>query len=599
MSVAISFAQTTLYEDDFESYTAGSNISETDNWTTWSGNSGGSDDAVVSDEQNNTDGGANSLKIVPNNDIVFFFGDKSDGVYDVNFWYYVPTGKSGYFNVEHDFGATWAFSVEFTDGGAGELSYNNESTAPITFPHDTWFPIEINVDIDNDEITLTVNSAEIANWTFSTVESSDEISNVLDCVNFYGGGSSDGWQYYVDDFEFIEVVGGSEPQDITVDLDEITSTGASQSLVISNEGDLALDFKAYPYYPVGTAKKINNNETISNKTSKTVILGTLESVKIENSAEYNNDSKDVTLKHYTAAPENGLGWGGTENFTIHAAVLFDNEMIADYIGMEVSSLTIFVGDAPVGNPTAEVWEGFSLNNNGPIDLMSEEEFTTAGGGPSEVVLTTPVTITGKDLWAGWEFVQSPGTYVLGMTDNEVEAATPDVNFVKSGVVWQAVNDWGNFGIAATLTGEAINTWLSVDVTEGTIPGGGMQEIEVSFDATDMESGLYECTLVIQNNDLDESWYEIPVTLDISSDINSLNAKIGVMTFPNPAKTELNVVANDQITKITVVDLSGKVINEFYPNMSNFKINTENFNSGLYILNVETEKSSSSQKIIIE
>ena len=45
-------AQDTLYIDDFESYTLGEYLAvQSSWWTTWSGGTGGAEDALISDEQ--------------------------------------------------------------------------------------------------------------------------------------------------------------------------------------------------------------------------------------------------------------------------------------------------------------------------------------------------------------------------------------------------------------------------------------------------------------------------------------------------------------------------------------------------------------------
>jgi len=69
--ISFGYAQTTLFTNNFESYTAGSKLVQqapgTD-WTTWSNAPGGAEDPTVSNAQAN--GGAQSVKITPDNDLV-------------------------------------------------------------------------------------------------------------------------------------------------------------------------------------------------------------------------------------------------------------------------------------------------------------------------------------------------------------------------------------------------------------------------------------------------------------------------------------------------------------------------------------------------
>jgi len=601
--VTLGFSQSTIYFDDFESYTVGSFISASENWDTWSYTTGGANDATVSSEQNHTVGGANSLKIQPNNDIIYSFGAKIDGEYDINFWYYIPAGKTGYFNIEHVFSENWAFSVEFTNGGTGTLSYNNGASQTFSFPQDAWFPISINVDIDNDEVIFNANNNMIKTWVFSTEEGGTAVSNQLDVINFYGGDAGT-WQYYVDDFEFIEIVGGSLPQEITLDLTEITSTGAMKTLVITNDGELGLSYEVYPYYPVSSAKKVANNFN-NNSNPKTVVLSNTSAKNIENPIPYKPSNKDVTIQHFTAAIDNALGWNTATGVDAKAIVLFDHEFINDYIGMEVSKVIIYGGsDLPSGTSSVEVYEGYENVLKGPEDLMSTQTFVPIASAGVEVTLTTPVVINGKDIWAGWSFTQPTGAYCLGMTKSVAaggtEDATPGVNYTKTSAVWSVENDFGNFGIAAVLTGTSVPNWLSVSPSTGIINGGDLQEIEISFELTGLDFGTHECTLVVQSNDLDldESWIELPVTLDIVNSINGVNS-IGIMTFPNPAYTEFNVVSNDLISKIVITDLSGKIINTIYPASSSYTENIAGYTSGLYLVKIYSNNTETTQKLLVK
>ncbi len=513
MVASISFAQTTLFEDDFEGFTVGDFVSTSDNWTTWSGNTGGSDDAIISDDYSRSTG-VNSLKINTDEDIVYFCGDKATGVYQIKFWYYMPTGQGGYFNVQHDFANNWAFSVEMSDGN-GLLTYDHEPAQGInfTFRQDAWVPIIMDVNLDDDEITLTIDAVVIETWQFSLTESDEDNLINLDCINFYGP-SSVTPPYYIDNFEYNEIVPSLLPTELYVNVTELNSNGASQTFNITNTGENDLIFDTYAYYP-SSAKNIPVTETPRTVTlTKNIGNNSLNQEILDKPIPVNLDTKDATLTHLTSEIATNLGW--TNEITIHASALFDHEMIEEYVGMEVSSVIIFSGDQPIGTTSAEVWEGNNYLYNGPTDLMASEDFSPpAEAGQSNVTITSPVFVNGKDLWVGWTFTQPADSYCLAMGE---APGTDDVNFIKTSAAWSPINspEYGNFGIVAMLTGEAIPTWLSVDVVEETtLVGGTTQNVIVTYDLTDLTPGeTYNCTLVIDNNDADESWTEIPVSLTV-------------------------------------------------------------------------------------
>ena len=101
----IAFSQTVLYEDDFESYTVGTYIA-VDNptwWTTWSNDPGSGEDAKISDVYSNSPTKSILINKVGTaaTDLILKLGDKVSGVYEVNWYIYVPAGKAGYYNFQH------------------------------------------------------------------------------------------------------------------------------------------------------------------------------------------------------------------------------------------------------------------------------------------------------------------------------------------------------------------------------------------------------------------------------------------------------------------------------------------------------------------
>lgn len=59
------------------------------------------------------------------------------------------------------------------------------------------------------------------------------------------------------------------------------------------------------------------------------------------------------------------------------------------------------------------------------------------------------------------------------------------------------------------------TWLSVNPVSGSVaPDGGARAVTVTFNATDLEAGVYRVNLIITSNDPDEAQITIPVTLTV-------------------------------------------------------------------------------------
>jgi hypothetical protein len=216
------FAQTTLFTDNFESYTAGSKLVQqapgTD-WTTWSNAPGGSEDPIVSDAQAN--GGTKSVKIAPNNDLVLKLNDKTTGRYQIKMFAYVPTGKIGYFNVLQDFASSnsqWGMEVYFNVNGTGDVNAGGELSGSFTYVQATWIPISVLVDLDDDFATLYINNSEVVSWIWSTGAQGSGNLLKLDAVNFYGPTSGGTAECYFDDIEFIEQVDLVGPENLVASV---------------------------------------------------------------------------------------------------------------------------------------------------------------------------------------------------------------------------------------------------------------------------------------------------------------------------------------------------------------------------------------------
>jgi len=597
--VTMGLSQTTLFADDFEGFTAGDYVSTSSDWATWSGDTGTSEDAQISTDQNNTVSGTNSLHIVNGSDIIYYFGDKTSGSYQVKFWYYIATGDGGYFNIEHSFGTNWALSVAMPNGGNGSLTYDNPTqTVNFTFPHDTWFQFVMDIDIDNDEISLNVNGTDVATWQFSLSESSGGAMNVLDCIDFYG--PADQSPYYVDDFEFIEISSGVEPAELDLSaLSFITDGSASQTLTLTNSGAEDLNFEtAISYNFAKQSNVIIDNNSFNNNT-KTVALMIPSVKKYNKPITYDINSKDGNLAYFDGTVATSLGWVGTGTTDAEVATLFKYDFLKDYIGMDLTQVIVFNSALPVsGSTNVKVYEGRDGYTAGPMNLLATEGFTAVENDQVIVPITSPIKVTGKDMFVAWNFTQPNGEYCAAMD----EVLTSGVNWTKTGPAWnELVNtDYGDFGLIALLTGNASHKWLSLDTYSGTIAPAANQAIQLNFDLTGMANGTYTANLIVKTNDNDdnESYNEIPVTLTVSVGIEN-NSSIGIMIYPNPSNDFLNVSANENIINISAVNIAGKTVLNSNINAKSYKVDLSDLAKGVYMFNITTENNTATKKVIIK
>jgi hypothetical protein len=194
-------------------------------------------DPQVSDEQAYST--PHSMKIRANgggiaDDVLFQLGNKNTGVWIVSWWMYVPSTNNGYFNIqEHETANPTQWNGEFfvditsTGGSAGEVTHDQTSSS-VAYPNDTWFQIVISVDIDIDEINVTVNGNSLLQDAVYE-DTSGLPANQLGAIDFYSSDADT--TFYIDDFALIE--GCNIPTNVTIDT--FTDTSASISWTASNE----------------------------------------------------------------------------------------------------------------------------------------------------------------------------------------------------------------------------------------------------------------------------------------------------------------------------------------------------------------------------
>lgn len=559
------FSQTTIFEDDFESYTAGLTISsQSTDWTTWSGNPG-PEDAYVSDVQANS--GANSMYVVNGNDIIYSFGNKTSGIYTVSFEYFVATGNGGYFNFQHIFGSEWAFALYFKEDGNFDLKHGG-ATETVAYAFDTWMLFDIYIDLDNDSISLDIDGAPVSNWTFSEEEGAPVGTNQLGCVNFYGINGSGGVtnsDYFVDDFIFIEVESGLIPPTIDITVTPIVTDGsASENISFGNTGEDEMNFRTYGIYNA-PAKKLKN-------------------------------TKDGIM-HIDGDNDGALGW--ESEITIQAAVRFMPDIVSPFAGQEIVSVDICIGDLPLNDEiTVYIWEKDGYIVPGAGTILTQKTVIVADSMWNNIVLDTPVPLNGEEVWVGFEYTDpGDGFFCLGVDAGPI---VPDANYVKAGVVWSeftTVGGTSNINIRANVVGTGWLQWMQLSPDNGTIAEAGNQDITLSFITAGLVTGQYTGNVVIGCNDQAQEWTEIPVTLDYVGGINGVE-NVGVMTYPNPVVDNFNIVSDENINNVEIYSIAGQLISITDVNNNKIAIDMSDLN-GIYIVKINTENGQIIKKIVVE
>ena len=198
----------TLINDNLDAYEVGALGPQADHWTTWSGTEGGEEDAIINTDF--ADSGANSFRIEGTSgggpqDVVLLLGNKTEGVYLLEWRMYVLAGFGAYYNIQHDEtpGGEWANEINFAPNGIAALDAGVAGVKSFEYPHEEWFRVRYVIDLDNDVTYLWVGSEYVHSWPFSWQQTQMNGLKVLGGVDYYA--RDDDEFYYVDDIFYAQL----------------------------------------------------------------------------------------------------------------------------------------------------------------------------------------------------------------------------------------------------------------------------------------------------------------------------------------------------------------------------------------------------------
>lgn len=90
-----------------------------------------------------------------------------------------------------------------------------------------------------------------------------------------------------------------------------------------------------------------------------------------------------------------------------------------------------------------------------------------------------------------------------------------------------------------------------------------------------------------------------IVISFMTSTNDIPAFENLTVYPNPVTETLNVKADSKINKIQIVNLSGQVVLENEVMTNETRINTSDLNSGLYLLNIISDKGIVTRKVSVK
>ena len=309
--IQMSHAQTTVFLDDFETYSLGNISPQSDHWIPWNL----METSPVGAEVSNTfaSNGTKSMKVKldgAGDDQLLQLGNKSTGRYDLKWKMYIPVGNAGYFNVQTDQntpGATNAnFSLQVYFRATG--LFDSDLPAPLvsgSYPQGTWFEVAIRVDLDNNLARLLINGNLVRIFPYTLG---------FGAIDFFSADAT--YTFYVDEVSFVAL----PPPNVDICAGAI---------------DLTAFFGAAPGVPQTTG--IYDNTTATASTDDPPVTCWLEDVNgtddVVNRSMWYNFVGDGKEYHIETVPCNATNYIGTQQSNEG-----DTQMLI-YTGDDCSDLT--------------------------------------------------------------------------------------------------------------------------------------------------------------------------------------------------------------------------------------------------------------------
>lgn len=500
-------------------------------------------------------------------DQVYPFGNYTSGHYTVTFNMYVPsTGNGAYFNIQHELLTQWSYECYFYNNGTGYLTVGG-ADINFTYPSNTWFPVVMDVDLDNDQTSLTINNAVVNTWPFHyTGESTTGGSNKLAGIDLYAGApNSLSGTYYVDDFIVTEVnaalVGEFAVNPTTLSATLAPNTTGTLSLDFSNPGTSVTDYKIVTTYDIPNP---------------------------------DNTSTGETTMMYCNQPETAIGFTSATQYDL--AVGFPADMLQAHIGKTLRTIAIPL-TSDVTNAKIRVW-GMSnpLWAEGPGEMLYEQTFTPTDDW-NYINLNTPIVIDGSDLWIGVWIDQPDSIYPIYM---DVYSANNYSAWYRTSNTWhnQFTNYEYNLCIVGYIDGTPITPWLSVSPSTGTINAEGSQSSTVTFYSQGMAlNETHTAKLHCYSSDFNNKEVVVPVSLSITNVEVDEHNRIAVSLYPNPTVDQVQISA-DRILRVEVFNLTGqKMLDNEYSD-SHVVLDAISLPAGTYMVTVTTSTGKTTKKVVV-
>lgn len=592
-------ASPSFFFDDFDSYTAGEQLAcqNPEAWTTWSNAPCSDEDAWVSDDVSYS--GSNSVKVINDVDLVKVLDNHTEGLFNISFKLYIPSGNYAYFNSLQVFNGSsseWGFEGYFPPGGTANISAGGANAATYSFSYDTWLDIRLQVDLNANWAEYYYNNNLIHGWQWSLGANGSGNLNQLGGIDFYGWTESGGTAlFYFDDFRIELATPLTPPSNFTAE--------------VINDSDVLLSWDA-PAGPVIAYNVYRDNVIIAQEITETSYtdVGLFP-------GSYMFDVKAIYDEGLSggAGPLEVIIPGGTDrNFVVLEIATGTWCVYCPGAAMGADDLVENGHDVVV----IEYHSGDVYENN---DSKARIDYYDVEGYPTSVFDGTSKKSGGNANTSIYPtYLEYYNTHIEKVAYFEIEAKVESVS--TSATAWKLKVD-----AEMVYEFESDNLVLHAALTESHIPQTWFNQTEVNF----------VCRTMIPNSDgtaLDFSSSNIQsveIEFDIPAEYVMPNLEMVVFIqdkvtgaihqaqkadfmvgideemqesswiYPNPANDKVQISTNDKKSEITIYDIHGRLLDSFMLDGIEKTLDISAYKPGLYLFKLSNTDGIRTEKILVK
>jgi hypothetical protein len=646
--LAVGSVNAQLFSDDFEGYNVGDYIGPgSTEWTTWSGTEGGAEDAQVTDAQANS--GTKSIYFIGSTgggpqDVILDFGQQyTDGVFTFESAFYVTAGNTGYFNFQGTTtpGGTWAMNCNMNNG---MILIDDGITAGLaagSYTEDTWFTLTIEANLSTGRWQASKDGVCFGVWA-------NGVNTVASCDLFPLEDS----EFYVDDVSFDHATYTPSALNASVagfDLGgRIAGTYKNPTVTVVNAGtdpitsfDVLIDIYGFQYTESVTGVNLTAGQSMDVVYSYPMQIfpgthnatATVYNVNGGTDGDATDDDACLIANHITPAPgkvvvgeegtgtwcpwcvrgtvfmdkyENDFGpyWAG---IAVHNG---DPMVVTDYdtaLGNLISGYpSSLVDRGPEVDPSAMDADFYDRLQTPPAAFISNASSWNAATRELQVTVSADFQIAADDNWRLACVITEDGVTGTGSGYDQANAYAGGSNGPMGGYellpspvpAAQMVYDHVARDIEPGFAGDPASF-------PATVNAGETHSLTFNFTLPVEwnENNIHIIGMLIDPNGRIDNAGKSKIDSDSGIDAEEFNV---FRMYPNPSNEVSFIEANfgsDSEVTLRLVDLAGKeVAVRSYENVTDgtkLPINTSSLKSGVYVVELSVNGTTMTQRLVVE